>query len=138
MRRGSCNSVSRSYKKARNIRNIRTYLNNQRVSWNITRNTAEHCMAIASLTTSSPLDKQNKLDYALYQSITKRTECHRDTLSKQQKSPPKWAFPTQAMLTQYWHDAKLLATAYRLQFLPTHASCHATASFLLRLLCSHH
>ena len=137
MQRGSCDFVSPKYKKARNIRNIRTLLNNQRLARNITRNIVEHCMAMASLITSSPLDKQNKLDYALYQSITKRTECQSDTLSKQQKSPPKWAFPTQAMLTQYWHDAKLLATAYRLQFLSNHASYHATASSHLRELCSH-
>ena len=39
--------------------------------------------AIASLTNQFPIDKSKKLDYALSQSITKKTECHRDTLSTQ-------------------------------------------------------
>ena len=39
--------------------------------------------AIASLTNQFPIDKSEKLDYALSQSITKKTECQSDTLSTQ-------------------------------------------------------
>lgn len=91
--------------------------------------------AIASLTNQFPIDKSEKLDYALSQSITKKTECQSDTLSKYKKSPPKWACATQAILT-WRHDAKYLAFLRMTQFSTNHANSHATAFLLQSALCS--